>query len=530
MPTAVAYYRISDREQSNYSISGQRMTVTNYATRKGVTLLNEYEDEGFSAKDFNRPSWKQMVKDLRKYKPDFVYSTRYNRMSRQDGEGLVMVKELERKYGCIFVSVEEMAFVDTHSPMFHKMRGDIFVTSEYERRVIQDQTMFGRYSGHRQGKFLNKPPYGYLKSEPPQPKSVPQKDPDKVEIINLIGRMYHEEGVRNWQSIRDAAEAIGFDMVGRSSIKNILHNPLYYGLIRYRAYKREPGGITKGLHEAYFPVEWWHSLQVEEQEETPQIYKIYDEQLPLRRLATTPCCGTKITGGRSKGGMGVYYASYKCNTCNKNSVSARRADKMLNTLLDCMVLSEDTVRLFEERTRAQIAIQRQDQALQLVALEKQIAKAKKTIETMDYRFLTTQAIAESTYQEYRSRAERDLIGFQSTLESLVANEQNIDLEAISFFSSIKSVVPIYDDMKVPQKQRFLTLIFGQIELSKQGYRTSRAPLAFKARMLATNYLSLQQPIETTPKTSGVLACTPKGREIELVKELIDIGRFLKKAA
>jgi len=502
--------------------------VEEYTKRLGIKLLAEYEDDGFSASSMNRPAWQKMMKGLRRHKPDYVLSTRYNRMARMAAEGLTAVENAEKRHGCLFIAIEEVSYVDTLSPQFYKMRGEMFVNSEFERRVIGDQTMFGRFNALRIGKFLNKPPYGYLSSKNPDLKSIPQKDPEHSHVIEAIGRMYFEEGMRSWGAIGDEAEKLGFRLVGRSATKNIIHNPLYYGLVKFPAYKRQPGGMAEGQHEAYWPKEWYYRIQGVK--ELPATYNTFDESLPLRGLAMAPCCGNKLTGGRSRGQAGVYYANYKCNTCKGSNVSAKRADKMLHEIIGCIKLNESEITKLEQMTREQLVILDDSRLAQRQRLEKLIEAAQKRIDTMDYRMLTIGVISESTYTEHRGKASRDLNGYRLDLKELEADTANLDLSVLNYFKGIDSVVPIYEGLKVPQKQQFLALLFGEIQLSKSGYRTSKAPFVFKDRMLATNYLSLLSPTKSNGENGSGLACAPNGTNIEPIKELLSIANFLATAA
>lgn len=530
MKTAVAYYRISDREQSNYSITGQRQSVGEYVKRLGIKLLGEYEDDGFSASSMDRPAWKRMMKDLRRKKPDYVLSTRYNRMARMAAEGLTAVENAERKHGCLFIAIEEVSYVDTLSPQFYKMRGEMFVNSEFERRVIGDQTMFGRFNGLRLGKFLNRPPYGYLKSDNPDLKSIPQKDPAHRHVVEAIGRMYFIEGMRSFGAIQEQAKKIGLSLIGRSAVKNLLMNPLYYGLVKFPSYKRQPGGMAEGQHEAYFPREWYYRIQASNEKIETVTYNTFDPDLPLRGLAIGPCCGNKLTGGKSRGGMGVYYANYKCNTCKGSNVSAKRADKMLHSLLDCITLNSDEVAFVQDATIAELERIDDSRIAQRQRLEKLIADTQKRIEVMDYRMLTVGVIKETTYLQHRGKAERDLNGYTIDLEEIQSQRENMDLSVLEYFAKIKSVVPVYEGMKVPEKQRFLSLLFGEIQLTKREYRTSKAPFVFKDRMLATNYLSLLSEEKPAINPAPVLLVPQTAQISNYCQELIYIANFLATAA
>ena len=66
-----------------------------------------------------------------------------NRFARNAGEGILLIEKLEQRYGIRVISVMENISIDPHSPFFFKMRVDMLVTAEFERRVISDQSKAG---------------------------------------------------------------------------------------------------------------------------------------------------------------------------------------------------------------------------------------------------------------------------------------------------------------------------------------------------------------------------------------------------
>lgn len=62
--TAVIYTRVSTDEQAEYgfSLSHQEDLLRKECTRQGITIYEHFQDDGYSAKDFNRPGFKGSVK------------------------------------------------------------------------------------------------------------------------------------------------------------------------------------------------------------------------------------------------------------------------------------------------------------------------------------------------------------------------------------------------------------------------------------------------------------------------------------
>ena len=65
---AVAYIRISQQDQSNFSIEGQQSILEKFARDQNLNLVASFIDNGKSAKNFNRPEWKNLISSLRSAK------------------------------------------------------------------------------------------------------------------------------------------------------------------------------------------------------------------------------------------------------------------------------------------------------------------------------------------------------------------------------------------------------------------------------------------------------------------------------
>lgn len=61
----IAYARISNEDQSHFSIEGQQEEFEEDCFRLDYELKHIFTDEGQSAKDFERKEWKQFEKYLK---------------------------------------------------------------------------------------------------------------------------------------------------------------------------------------------------------------------------------------------------------------------------------------------------------------------------------------------------------------------------------------------------------------------------------------------------------------------------------
>ncbi|PDH70263.1 hypothetical protein TY90_21730, partial [Bacillus licheniformis] len=81
---AAIYVRVSTEEQAKegYSISAQIQRLEDFARSQDWVVFDHYIDDGYSAKNLNRPDMNRMIKDIRERKFDVVLVYRLDRMVR----------------------------------------------------------------------------------------------------------------------------------------------------------------------------------------------------------------------------------------------------------------------------------------------------------------------------------------------------------------------------------------------------------------------------------------------------------------
>lgn len=68
--TAIIYTRVSTDEQAEhgFSLSHQEDLLRKECARQGITIYEHFQDDGYSAKDFNRPAFKRLLDYLSYHK------------------------------------------------------------------------------------------------------------------------------------------------------------------------------------------------------------------------------------------------------------------------------------------------------------------------------------------------------------------------------------------------------------------------------------------------------------------------------
>ncbi len=82
-PEAVGYIRVSMLEQDeSSSIDNQRLIIEDWGHRHKIVIWRYYIDNGYSGKNFNRPAFKAMLKDILADKVNCVVVKDLSRLGR----------------------------------------------------------------------------------------------------------------------------------------------------------------------------------------------------------------------------------------------------------------------------------------------------------------------------------------------------------------------------------------------------------------------------------------------------------------
>lgn len=139
----VIYVRVSTEEQAKhgFSIAAQIEKLEAYCVSQGWEIVEEpYIDDGYSAKDLNRPYFQAMVERIQQGGIDVLLVYKLDRLTRSVPDLHTILAELEQ-YECKFKSATEV--YDTTNAM-----GRLFITlvaaiAQWERENTAERVRFG---------------------------------------------------------------------------------------------------------------------------------------------------------------------------------------------------------------------------------------------------------------------------------------------------------------------------------------------------------------------------------------------------
>lgn len=154
MPATIAIYaRKSKFSETSESVANQIAMCREHCERifPGAEYIIYDEDEGYSGKNTNRPSFQRLVADIKARKVNVLCCYRLDRISRSIRDFCALLDDLQR-YGVSFVSLRDQ--FDTSTPMGRAMMYIASVFSQLERETIAERVRDSLYEMAKTGRWL----------------------------------------------------------------------------------------------------------------------------------------------------------------------------------------------------------------------------------------------------------------------------------------------------------------------------------------------------------------------------------------
>lgn len=507
MKKAIGYIRISDKDQSNFSLEGQDRYIRDFCTRNNYQLTELFVDDGKSAKNFDRPDWQKLEHFIMKNKNqvDFLVVVKYDRFSRHAADGLNKIETLEHKHGILILSVFEQMLIDHNSPFFFKQRADILVNAEFELRVIRDRTKFGIHEAKLKGRYISSAPFGYVNKRDQDDKPIIEVDFDKIGIVKNIFNQYLN-GVPLAEISKNAKEQ-GFARSGNSAIFRILGNCTYAGLVHVPAYRDQPEKYVKGLHSGIINEADWMEIQYK-LGNIKQPKQILNDEAPLRSVLKCNC-GKVLTGAKSKG-KNKYYWYYKCNEHTRNNYSANKLHGQFDEILAQLSLSPNQIEYLINAVKIELQDQIQERTQNLTSRRIDLKKQLSQRELLEEKFINNQ-INQETYDKWHSTYSHNIYQLKNQINTLEGNSNDIIKMVEQELPKLGDLRYLYHKASLLQKQMFVRMVFNSKLYYLDGhYRTPEILPMFISNALIMNEKSPLIFDQEALLLGDSPVCTPDG--------------------
>ena len=183
------YLRLSKEDiQENNSIEAQRMITTEYAKKQGFTIVEEYEDNGYSGMLDSRPALNRMIVDIITNKINMVIVKDISRLTRDKNKTGYYTEVFFPDNDVRYISVTEMIDSGERYEIDDSimLRG---IVNQYYVADMSKKIKSVKTNLKKEGYFVeHSVPYGYKKDNEEKYKVL--IDENVAENVKLIFSMY----------------------------------------------------------------------------------------------------------------------------------------------------------------------------------------------------------------------------------------------------------------------------------------------------------------------------------------------------
>jgi len=283
----------------------------------------------------------------------------------------------------------------------------------------------------------------------------------------------------------------------------------------------EPERIIKGLHEAIITeAEYWRVqelLEANRREETPHPRG----EFPLKTLLYAPCCGGKVTAGRTTG-YSKRYVYYRCMKHSGTNLSGAKMHKKMELILEHLSFKQEHIDRITQKVLAGLEKTSSFRKKELDATKIALAKAEEKMVAVEER-LFEKEISSFTYDRWQKKLNNEILLLKEKISELTVNisgrvEKRLEL--------LKYLVDVPYLMKKAEEHSFTMWLSLMNEKFKHkltyvngAFRTNYINPVFKHNLQALKekgLLFLEQPHPDFLKFSScaeeqIRTATPVGR-------------------
>ncbi|MBX3041568.1 MAG: recombinase family protein [Bdellovibrionaceae bacterium] len=234
------YIRVSTEEQAlrtEGSLDSQKHRLNGYVDIKNMqqtnwgVVVDEYIDDGFSAKDTNRPALQKLIRDLKKGRINTVLVTDLSRLSRSIRDFCVLI-DFFKETKTQFLSLKEQ--FDTTTAAGEMMLFNMINLAQFERRQISERVILNFHSRAMRGLRNGGSTILGYKVDPTN-RSTLIVNEEEVSLVEKVFKTYIKERSTFATAAKLRDENVPFkgangETWNTQTVKNILNNHSYIGM------------------------------------------------------------------------------------------------------------------------------------------------------------------------------------------------------------------------------------------------------------------------------------------------------------
>ena len=428
----VFYTRVSSKEQvENFSLENQEKEIREYCKKEKYNIIAKFTDEGITGASVDkRTGLKAMLKKVVEDESiDAIVIWKLSRISRNTKDLLEIIEVLSRnskktEKQCALISIKDG--INTKNAMSKILIKFLGIFAEMERESIIAQVTSGMRERAREGLVNGGPtPFGYTRNSEKHLVIFEEE----AQVVKKIFSMYINEkvgyeAIAKYLSKQNIKTKKG-KLFDKQSVKYVIDNPIYAGLVRWGKKGEEDEILARGQHEQIISEETWQRAQKRRKDTSFKPVKKYNHNYLLSGLIKCPYCGSVMIGYPN--GKYKYYA---CSKWNNNKMECG-SHLLKGRLIEDEVIEKLSFLVENKKITEGLKNQYNNETGDIEKFEKRIKELEKEINK--YQKRKKQAI-EMRLDEEISRDE-----FLKIKEELETNINKINAEKIEINKKIELI-------------------------------------------------------------------------------------------
>ena len=471
---AVIYTRVSTEDQAarGYSLIDQEEILRKACAQDKVEIVEHFQDDGYSAKDFRRPGFQRMFGMLKSGQLviDLFYVVKWDRFSRNIEESYIMIKEL-RSLGVKVRCLEET--LDSSDPVFGLIRAFKIVEPEVDNRRRAQNTQMGIRRALKEGRYAcGAAPTGYSWD---RSGIRPMIKPNESACLVREAFELYATGLYSIEGIRKLLQDKGLS-IQKTAFNRMLRNPIYRGNIVVPELGDEEKQGVIGIHEAIVSRELFNKVQTALarilEKNASRVEKVnYRDELPLRGLLQCPKCHSSLTGSGSKGNGGTYFY-YHCQNGCKERVKAEEANLVFSDYLKSFQVHPEVSNLYMAVMDDIFRTKEGDRENEIARFQKNLAEIESKLLKIDEMYVEDK-LEKDSYQRMKASTKDEIQRLQTQISRLTSTDTNFMKYCRYGMSLLGNLDFHYSQASPYVRKKLLGSIFtGKLVFENGNYRTT----------------------------------------------------------
>ena len=516
--TAVAYIRVSDTSQiDGHSLDAQDRLFRELCLKRGWTAGKVYREEGRSAHSDSlskRPVFRQLLEDAARGQFDVVVVHTLDRWARNLKVLLETVSILSQ-HGVGLVSITEN--LDWSTPEGRLVARTVGSFSEFFSDMLGTHVKKGISERAHLGLHLGGIPFGYEpcwvrvdgerrhRCDPEHPGGVHLVESEAA-VVSEMFRSYATgtatlAGLAIWLNDRgfrtrntkklagpDGVLVAGPRLFTTASIRGILHNPFYAGLVKHK------DEVYQGSHKGLVPLETFDLVQLTLRKNSGRSRTLAarpEREYLLKGIIRCAYCLMPMWAQTCKSGQ-RFYREHRASRSLEDCVSAGGSIK-------CRLPDEQIGRIV---SAIELGPAWQKQILAIISVQDEVERVQEERKKAQHKLKRLgKAFVDGVYDEPDYQRQRRLLELE--LESLVVPEADAAEEAGNL---IQQLPELWEGATLSERRQLLLTMLDGIYVDA---KEARAIVALKPKPA---FKALFQ-IATTKEGSGVILYNEKARAL-----------------